>query len=157
MAEMREFDPRLVMEANRSLSFIFRAFDAFKANPALSVGTIIGPHISGNRCDLINPGLVLAAPRETAFDVIDLDGIDLSSFDPAPPEAHRMLRRLRNPLSHGRFSIDDLGIFTFRDHKPDGADPFVLRVHFADLGTFVDSFGRRAIEAFRSAAQAVVH
>src|ERR1035438_9805415 len=105
------------MEANRSFSFIFRAFDAFKANPALSVGTIISSHISGNRCDLINPGLVLAAcyiyfvyPRETAFDVINFDGIDLSSFEPAPPEAHRMLRRLRNSLSHGRFSINDLGI-----------------------------------------------
>jgi hypothetical protein len=96
-------------------------------------------------------------PRETAFDVINLEGIDLSSFDPAPPEAHGMLRRLRNSLSHGRFSIDDLGIFTFRDHKPDGADPFAVRVHFADLGTFVDLFGRRAIEAFRSTAQTFVH
>ena len=162
MAEDRDFDPRLVVEANRSLSFIFRAFDAFKMNPGLSIGAIIGPHIRGNRCDLINPGLVLAAcyiyfvyPRE-ALGPIDLSGIDLSPFDLSEPAAaHEVLRRLRNSLSHGRFSINDEGFFMFRDQRSDGTDAFAIRVHF--LGKFVDDFGERASRQIGVAGGTVVH
>jgi len=163
MAQKRSFDPRLVIDANRSFSFIFRSFEAFRTKPDLSVGSMIRPHISGGHCDLINPGLVLAAcyiyfvyPRE-AIESIDLSGIDLSSFRISPQIGpNEVLRRLRNSLSHGRFEIDEAGIFTFREHKADGTDLSVVQVHFADLGTFVDAFGRRACDKFRSPGE-VVH
>jgi len=114
-----------VRDANRSFSFIFESFAAFRKEPGLSIGAIISPHSEGAGCDPINPGLVLAAcyiyfvyPRETAFRAIDVTEDDLRSFHLSEPVApDEVLRGLRNCLSHGRFSIDDEGTFTFCDRE----------------------------------------
>lgn len=100
------------------------------------------------RCNLINPGLVLAAcyvyfiyPREAMVGNVTVSESDLRSFRVSEnAEPSQVLRRLRNSLSHGDFSIDDAGIFTFCDRES-----FEIRVHFVDLGTFVDAFGRRMV------------
>ncbi len=165
MTEDREFDPRLLTDANRSLSWIFRCFDAFKRNPGQRIGDLITPHITAGRCDLINPGLVLAAcyiyfvyPREATIGLIDVAGLDVSSFVLSRSvTSSELLRRLRNSLSHARFSIDAQGFFTFRDQRPDGTDVFSARIHFAALGTFVDSFGERAIKHLSGSGQGAVH
>ena len=156
MTDDRMFDPRLVVDANRSFSWIFRAFEAFKRDPNQRIGDLLAPHIHVDHCDLINPGLVLAAcyvyfvyPRETALNALPLDGMDVAPFHLSREvEPHELLRRLRNALSHGRFSIDDEGVFSFQDHRQDGTDALSLRIHFADLGMFVDAFAKRAVHQF---------
>lgn len=108
----------------------------------------MGPHVQNGLCNLINPGLVLAAcyiyfiyPREAAVGAVTVREEDLRLFRVSErAEPSQVLRRLRNSLSHGDFSIDDAGHFTFRDRGS-----FEIRVHFADLGTFVDAFGRRMV------------
>lgn len=164
MAEEREFDPRLVMDANRSFSFIFRSFDAFRTSPDQTIGALMAPHVKGAGCDLINPGLVLAAcyiyfvyPREATIASISLNGLDLASFAPRPSDPRELLRRLRNSLSHGRFSIDADGFFMFRDQRPDGTDVFSTRIHFTQLGQFVDTFGELAVKHFGRVLPSTIH
>jgi hypothetical protein len=156
MNNKSSFDPRLMLEANRSFGWIFKCFGLYPGNPDAKLQDLLAPHIRGNKCDLINPGLVLAAcyiyfvyPRETALDRIDLSSLDLSAFQLSENiTTHELIRRIRNALSHGRFEIDASGVFALRDDNPRGTNPFETKIHFTDLGEFAEQFAKLAINSF---------
>jgi hypothetical protein len=156
MDNARRFDPRLLIDANRSFSWIFKCRNVFVARRNDSLRRLLAPHMHGDACDLINPGLVLAAcyiyfvyPKETALMGVDLSTLDTSGFklssQVTPVE---LIRRIRNSLSHGRFEIDDRGVFTLRDRSASGTDLFETQIHFSSLGEFAEQFAKLILKSF---------
>jgi HEPN pEK499 p136 len=156
MNDKSNFDPRLILAANRSFGWIFKCHSLYDPNQDDRLRDLLAPHIHDNGCDLINPGLVLAAcyiyfvyPRETVLEKIDLSLLDSSAFKPSKNIATLdLIRRIRNSLSHGRFEIDDKGMFVLRDNNPKGTDPFETEIHYSDLGEFAEEFAKLAIKSF---------
>lgn len=152
----RRFDPRLLFEANRSFGWIFKCRSLYVKHRDTSLRALLAPHMHGDACDLINPGLVLAAcyiyfvyPRETALEEVDLSSLDTSGFELAEQIAPLdLIRRIRNSLSHGRFEIDDKGVFTLRDHSASGTNLFMTKIHFARLGEFAEQFAKLVLNSF---------
>jgi hypothetical protein len=150
MDSTRRFDPRLLFEANRTFGWIFKCRSAYVARRNTSLRDLLGPHMHGEACDLINPGLVLAAcyiyfvyPKETALMGVDLSSLNTSGFKLAEEIAPvELVRRIRNSLSHGRFEIDDEGFFTLRDHSATGTNSFETKIHFSQLGEFAEQFAK---------------
>jgi hypothetical protein len=149
----KQFDRRLVFAANSSFSWIFECVSIFNSGDRSSIREKLAPHMHGNACDLINPGLVLAAcyiyfvyPKETAIEHVNLSQLDISKFTLSSPiTPSNLVRRLRNSLSHGRFEIDDKGIFTFFDQQKSGLVDFEAKIHFGSLGEFVQEFAEVAL------------
>ena len=152
LVAMDHFNAELLIAANRSLHWIFQSFDAYQKRPGTTIGEALAPHVKGSSCELINPGLVLAAayiyflyPKETAIHRLNLDSLDTSAFRlDHPMPTKDLLRRLRNSLAHGRFEINDSGRFEFQDQRHDGSDAFRAWIDLRDFGDFVDNFGRLA-------------
>lgn len=63
-------------------------------------------------------------------------------------DACDLIRRIRNSLSHGRFEIDDGGVFTLRDQSASGTNPFETQIHFSRLGEFAEQFGKLILKSF---------
>ena len=87
LVAMDHFNAELLIAANRSLHWIFQSFDAYQKRPGTTIGEALAPHVKGSSCELINPGLVLAAayiyflyPKETAIHRLNLDSLDTSAF-----------------------------------------------------------------------------
>ena len=156
MNDKSNFDPRLILAANRSFGWIFKCHSLYDSDQDDRLRDLLAPHIHGKACDLINPGLVLAAcyiyfvyPRETAIKMIDLSLLDSSAFKLSKNiTTHKLVRRIRNSLSHGRFEINDRGIFVLSDNNLEGTDPFETEIHFTDLGEFAEEFAKLAIKSF---------
>ena len=155
MDNARRFDPRLLFDANRSFSWIFKCRNLFVARRNTNLRHLLAPHMHGDACDLINPGLVLAAcyiyfvyPKETALMGVDLSTLDTSGFKLSSQIAPLdLIRRIRNSLSHGRFEIDDGGFFTLRDRSTSGTDLFETRIHFSSLGEFAEQFAKLILKS----------
>ena len=156
MDTARRFDPRLLFEANRSFGWISKCRSIYVAGRNVSLRDLLAPHMHGEACDLINPGTVLAAcyiyfvyPKETASEGIDLSSLDTSGFRlSAEIKPLDLIRRIRNSLSHGRFEIDDGGVFTLRDQSASGTKPFETRIHFSHLGEFAEQFAMLILKSF---------
>jgi len=150
-----DFDPRLVLDANRSFWWIFHSAEIARSSPTSEVGRLLMSNMHDGKCDLINPGLALAAayiyfvyPKEMLLGQVDLTGVDVSCFQPSL-QAQLLIRRLRNSLAHGRFRIDNDGRMTFEDIGTQGQDPFTTAVYWAAFGMFVQEYGRRAVRLFQ--------
>jgi hypothetical protein len=155
MSDQNSFNPALMFAANNSFNWIFKCHQSYNSNQDSKLRDLIAPHMFDGKCDLINPGLVLAAcyiyfvyPREALQD-IDLSSLDVSSFKVSkiitPSE---LIRRIRNALSHGNYEIDDDGTFRLRDNNPKETNPFEATIHFTQLGEFADQFAKLALNWF---------
>jgi hypothetical protein len=112
-------------------------------------------------CDIINPGILIAFayiafvyPKETSLDMIDVSELDFSKFsfrkDEGEVKPKAIVRRLRNSIAHGRYSIARDAKITFEDNCTCGKDPFTAEIACGDFGAFITSFCTKAkAEYFR--------
>ncbi len=143
MINQHETDWNLVTQAQISISWLFQSTKTNDQNVQGALKAFTEEH---EGCDIINPGILMAYayicfvyPRETAIKSIDDKRLDFSKFNITIGQNKDVLRRLRNSIAHGRFSISSDAKITFTDNRKDGKDPFCAEISCGDLGSFVQS------------------
>jgi len=137
-------DWNLVRQAQISISWLFASANSSDN----SVRNALANFRSQNEnCEVINPGILLAYayivfvyPRETALEKVSTASLDYSKFTFKAGKPKDIIRRLRNSIAHGCYSISPKAVITFKDNCRCGNDPFEVEVSCGDFGAFVNSF-----------------
>lgn len=105
-------------------------------------------------CEILNPGILMAYayiafvyPKETALNAVDVNDLNFSKFTIEPDKTLKpkdIVRRLRNSIAHGRFTVSPNAEITFEDNCRCGKDPFRARISCGDFGHFVQCFCGKA-------------
>lgn len=142
-------DWNLVTQAQISISWLFESVQS--KEPKIS-DYLQQFKMKNEGCDIINPGILMAFayiafvyPRETSlFDKIDVSRLDFSKFkfleNVGKLSPKDIVRRLRNSIAHGRYSITPDAKITLEDNCNCGKDPFKAEIICGDFGTFINSF-----------------
>ena len=140
-------DWNLVTQAQISIGWLFRS--AQDENKTLSEY-----RNESENCEIINPGILMAYayivfvyPKETALEAVDVGCLDLSKFSIEPNgdlKPKDVVRRLRNSIAHGRFTVSSEAKIILEDNCKCGKDPFKATISCGDFGAFVQSFCAQA-------------
>jgi len=139
-----ETDWNLVVQAQISISWLFESSNSQDSNLQAAVAKF---RAQNENCELINPGILFAYayitlvyPRETALEKISTTALDCSEFTFKAGKQKDLIRRLRNSIAHGRYSISSDAVITFKDNCRCGNDPFEVEVSCGDFGSFLHCF-----------------
>jgi hypothetical protein len=139
-------DWNLVTQAQISINWLFECVGNQNSGVAQALHSFKERH---EDCNLINPGILMAIayitfvyPRETAINKIDVNRLDFSNFklESTTLKPKDIIRRLRNAIAHGDFSVSPQAEITFKDNCRCGKDPFETKISCGHFGSFIQAF-----------------
>lgn len=145
---MPNTDWNLIVQGNISLIWCQWANDP--RNRDKTVGQLLAEFHQRYTVAPLNIGSLLMAsyilfvyPQQAEFENADFARIDTSKFivsKGTPNTEHkRFCSRIRNGLTHGRFTVNGEQI-ELCDQKNDGSDPFCTTISVGDFGQFISAF-----------------
>jgi len=92
--------------------------------------------------------LLFLYPRESEFKNIDINSIDISGFEIKTQgsktynesDNEYLIRRIRNSIAHGNFTIGQNLIIRFEDDNKQNSNPFATEILLSKFGSFINDF-----------------
>jgi len=139
----------LIVQGN--ISLLWCQWSMQPENSDKSVGQLLREfHTQYSNVAPLNIGSLLMAsyilfvyPQQAEYNNVDFSRIDFTGFQihegTPTSEPITFCRRIRNGLTHGRFTLNEDHI-ELTDKKQDGSDPFRATISFTAFGDFINAF-----------------
>lgn len=147
-------DWNLIIEGNLSLLWIQETLNPINKNKTIDE-VLKEFKVRNKNIDPLNVGTLFMAtyllflyPRESEFKNIDINSIDISGFEikiqGSKPnnesDNEYLIRRIRNSIAHGNFTIEHNLIIRFEDNNMQNSNPFVTEILLSKFGSFINDF-----------------